>query len=131
MNQELLWDILAVTGAVTLALGLLFLWSWRRRRKKAFRIPKETILELYLDGSLPELRGGGMLAQLSGGASLTVLELIRALERAAKDKRVRALLVRIGQPKMGWARIHPNVRITLRGSLKKPSVDPRMTKCVV
>jgi protease-4 len=105
MNQELLWDILAVTGAVTLALGLLFLWSWRRRRKKAFRIPKATILELYLDGSLPELRGGGMLAQLSGGASLTVLELIRALERAAKDKRVRALLVRIGQPKMGWARI--------------------------
>jgi protease-4 len=40
--------------------------------------------------------------------------LIRALERAAKDKRIRALLVRIGQPKMGWARIQE-----VRGAIER------------
>lgn len=60
------------------------------------RVPARTILEADLQEPLPEVIPDDPLARLQMGRTMTVLDVVSALERASEDRRVVGLVARIG-----------------------------------
>jgi protease-4 len=91
-------------GIVAVALGIFLLRLISRgRRKKRMRRPG--LLELHLDGALPEANPSGGLRSLLSGPSLTVVGLLDGLDRAARDPKIKGLVLRISAPMIGLARV--------------------------
>ncbi len=61
-------------------------------------VPGNVVLELDLDKPLPEQMAEDSLAGALGKNETTVRDALDALEKGAKDDRVKALLVHVGQP---------------------------------
>jgi protease-4 len=69
------------------------------------RVPRGCVLEVDLSAALAEMQQRcGILAILTHQAP-TLHQLIRLIDRAAGDRRVRMLVARIGENSMGYARI--------------------------
>lgn len=60
------------------------------------RVPARTILEADLEDPLPEVVPDDPLARLQMGKTLTVLDVVSALDRASGDRRVAGFVARIG-----------------------------------
>jgi protease-4 len=98
--KKALIGILAAIGAMAVTLvvvGLLVVACGGKGR-----VAKHTVLELNLERSFAEARPEGPFAFL-GRHQLTVRDVVDALERAGKDKRVDALVARIGAARLGMA----------------------------
>ncbi len=68
--------------------------------------PSRTILRLDLNSGIPEEASSGPTSKLPGrGTSLTILDIVQGLEKAATDKRVVGLFSVIGPGVEGGARI--------------------------
>jgi protease-4 len=61
-------------------------------------VPSAVVLELDLKQPLPEQVSEDSLAGAFGGKESTLRDVLDALEKGAKDEKVKALLVRVGQP---------------------------------
>ncbi len=90
---------LAVLGALLIlglvVAGVVALWRWRRRK----RLPAEILLELDLHGSYIERSPAMRLGKLLGGdGTVTVRDVIKTLDRAREDARVKGMIVRVGAP---------------------------------
>lgn len=68
-------------------------------------VPDGAVLELDLERSYPEHVPNDLVARSAQGGKTTVLDVVSALERAAEDDRVKALVARLGANGMGTARI--------------------------
>ncbi|HEX8699945.1 MAG TPA: signal peptide peptidase SppA [Myxococcaceae bacterium] len=89
---------LAVIGAMSvLAVMGLFLLIMAAAASKP-SVPGNLVLELDLQNPLPEQVAEDSLAGAFGQKETTVRDVLDALEKGAKDDRVKALLVRVGQP---------------------------------
>ncbi|MDY7231253.1 signal peptide peptidase SppA [Hyalangium rubrum] len=89
---------LAIIGALSVlaVLGFFFLVVAAAASKPS--VPGALVLELDLDKPLPEQVAQDSLAGAFGSEETTVRDVVDALEKAAKDERVKALLVRVDQP---------------------------------
>src|SRR2546422_6862165 len=66
---------------------------------------KGSVLELVLDGDIPDHEPVDGLAQLFGGRKLTMRDYIEALRLARDDRRINGLLVAIDGPEVGTAKL--------------------------
>jgi protease IV len=89
---------LAVIGALSIlfAGGLILLILVAAAGKPS--VPGTLVLELELDQPLQEQVAEDSLAGAFGPEAATVRDVVEALEKAAQDRRVKSLLVRIDQP---------------------------------
>ena len=69
------------------------------------RIPSNTALVLRLEGSISEEAPQDTLSELAFGQRTTVADIVEALDRARTDPRITGLVVRVGEPLMGLAKM--------------------------
>ncbi|HSP79604.1 MAG TPA: S49 family peptidase, partial [Myxococcaceae bacterium] len=86
---------LAVVGGLTVlfvgaVMGLAFLGAASQPT-----VPAQVVLELELDGPLPEYVPEDSLSSAFGKAELTVRDVVDALEKGGQDERVKGLVVRM------------------------------------
>jgi protease-4 len=68
-------------------------------------IPDRSLLEIRLSESLPEERTRGVLGRFLGWREVTVHDLVKALDGAAREERVQAVTLRLGGLRCGFARV--------------------------
>src|SRR5688572_13014436 len=88
-----------VVGVVLVGLVLIAFAVRRSRQPDA-----GSVLEMRLDGDIPEQSASDALSRLTGAAELTMLDYLEALRKARDDDRINGLLVRIERPNVGFAR---------------------------
>jgi protease-4 len=69
------------------------------------RIPENTVLAMRLAGRIAEEPPQDALTELAFGPRTTVTDILEALDRARTDQRITGLVVRVGQPLMGLAKM--------------------------
>jgi protease-4 len=96
--KRFLVGALATIGALSIVafFGFLLLLMIAAGSKPS--VPSSVVLELDLDKPLPEQVPENSLAGAFGKDDTTVHDVLDALEKGAKDSRVKALLVHVGQP---------------------------------
>lgn len=73
---------------------------------RASQQPKKgSVLEMVLDGEIPDHVSVDGLAQILGGRDLTMRDYVEALRLARDDRRINGLVVTIGQPEVGSAKL--------------------------
>ncbi len=113
--RRFLGRLLATVGAIVLLVTSVgagvFLWF----KLDKPRVARAVVLTLDLDRRLPEDRGrGGALSLIARGREPTLGDVIEGLDRAAKDERVKALVVEIGAGRQGLAQAQE-----LRAAIKR------------
>lgn len=93
---------LASLGALT-ALLILLLVALAIVQASRTRIPKHTVLELHIDEQLVEEMPTDTATHLLYIQRTVVRDLVDAIDRASRDDRVRALLVRLSDVSLGMA----------------------------
>lgn len=76
-------------------LKLAFALPWRRTGSRA-------VLVIRAEGDIGDKPSGG---RIFGGSTLTVPQIVRALEKAALDPRIEGVALRIGPISAGWAKL--------------------------
>lgn len=89
--------VFSVVGLITCALLAAALIVVMFRCASGEEVPDKTVLELDLRGSLVENASGDTLSQLLGGDGMTLRQAVDALDRAADDKRVGAVVAHVGR----------------------------------
>lgn len=89
-----------VLAVVTLAVG--GWWLVQRFERTFFKLPAEIVLIADLRGSLEDAAEGGF-AGLALGAAPQLSEVVLALDRAARDPRVKGLVARVDDTGHGFA----------------------------
>lgn len=105
--KRILVRLLAVIGAITvslLVLGILSV-SLLMRRLTGDGIPSKTVLELNLEQGLVEYVPDDSMAGVFSRRVPTVRDIVDALDQAAHDKRVVAVVGRVGGHGLGLAQI--------------------------
>ena len=69
------------------------------------RIPKNTVLVMRLEGRISEEAPQDTLSELAFGQRTAVADIVEALDRARTDSRITGLVVHVGQPVMGLAKM--------------------------
>jgi len=123
--KRILIRVLAAIGAVTvcfLLLGIISM-SLMMRRFTGDGIPAKTILELNLERGLVEYIPEDPMAGIFSRRVPTVRDVVEALEGAAGDERVVAVLARVGSRGLGLAQIQEvrDAVLAFRQS-KKPAI---------
>lgn len=98
--------LLAVIGVLVVVLGLAVGFGWQRiaeLREPAPAIPETAVLTLDLTDGVLERPVDSPLARASGDQGAILHDVVDALESAATDERVKALAVRLGRGKLGFA----------------------------
>ncbi|MTJ80650.1 MAG: signal peptide peptidase SppA [Telmatospirillum sp.] len=99
---RILLIILAIIGSLTLAIAGLGTVAALSHRPEP--LPKQMVLLLDLNSGVVEKMPEGPFAQLQGGHSMAVNELVETLDRAARDPAVTALVARLDRGAPGMAR---------------------------
>ena len=123
--KRILIRVLAAIGAVTVCFILLGIisMSLMMRRFTGDGIPAKTILELNLERGLVEYVPEDPMAGIFSRKVPTVRDVVDALEGAADDERVVAVLARVGSRGLGLAQIQEvrDAVLTFRQS-EKPAI---------
>jgi len=67
-------------------------------------IPSSSVLKITLDGPIPERNAEEELSELFGKTPLTVRDHLENLKKAASDKRIKGVVLRLEMPMVGWAK---------------------------
>jgi protease-4 len=97
MKRFIVGALAVVGGMSVLAVSGFFLLIIAAAASKP-SVPDTLVLEMDLQNPLPEQVLEDSLAGAFGQPETTVRDVVDALEKGAKDERVKALLVRVGQP---------------------------------
>jgi protease-4 len=90
---------------VFFAVGAVILLLLMAGGSSATRIANDSVLEIYLSGDLPEhISEDVSFASLQGRAPVTLLTVLKAIERAAEDDRISALELELDGLQVGWAK---------------------------
>ncbi len=104
MSGKKIWLLVLVTVGIvvlTIFLGIFLLLIWGQ----GTTIQENTTVEVVLAGTVPELPPESPLAQIFAPGTLSLWELGKVLQYAAKDDRVSALYLEIHPLLLSWAQI--------------------------
>jgi protease-4 len=96
IGKAFVWLIAIVVALELVSLAVGYFSRW---------IPKNTILAIRLEGSISEEAPQDTLSELVFGQRTTVADIVEALDRAQTDPRITGLVVRVGEPLMGLAKM--------------------------
>ncbi len=105
---------LAVIGGLFVLVVLGVLASMRQDMSFTWEMPDKAILLIDADDSYSEVNAGDLWAELSGEGGIAFAELINAVNKAADDERVQALVMKISTSQLGLAQVQE-----LRDTVKK------------
>ena len=98
--------------------GVVLIFALVRLARREPEAPKSAVLVLRLEGELPEAPAVGMpLPALEDRSPLTVVEIWSALRRAARDPRIKGVMLKPRGLGAGWAKVE-EVRMGLEGVRK-------------
>jgi protease-4 len=105
MSKKTLWvfGVILAVLVLFLAMGLLSLYLFTRPGKVEVR--QNSVLEISLDGELPEFPPTSPFAKIAATDSLNILELRGLLDAAAKDSRISAVYLAIHPLANSWAQV--------------------------
>jgi len=66
-------------------------------------LPEQVVLHMDFEEPLAERKPSDPVARLLGGADTTLADVVDALDRAARDERVKGMIARVGGASQGWA----------------------------
>jgi protease IV len=105
MARRTVW----IFGIILLALFILFgvtaISVYWLTRPRTVEVRQNSVLEVYLEGGLPELPPTSPVAQIFDSDKVSVIDLNRLLREAAKDKRIAALYLEIQPLMTSWAQL--------------------------
>ena len=93
--MELFFKILAIFGAVTLLSIVLLTAIFFFKVNSNTKVPSKTVLEIDFADGLVEVRSDALVDRFSGKEILQIRGVVTALDRAAKDKRIKGLVAHI------------------------------------
>jgi len=109
----LLWGALKRTATVLgfflllqIFVGLFIILPATMKTKEKVSLPKEMVLYLELDGPLSEIYVAQGFADALDAAPLTLRQTVDALNKAARDERVKGLVVRMSNAQLGLTQAH-------------------------
>ena len=95
----------AFVGALVVTVSLIGWGIAFYKHEKSLHLPDQIVLQLDLTQPLVETNGGSMLGSLTGEPSgIPVLDVVRTLDRARRDGRVKGILIRFGSEQPTLAR---------------------------
>lgn len=96
----------AIFGILFILLLFAVLGILRQENVTTAAVPTSAALEIDFNQSFSEVRGDNMLISgFSGGSTLSFYDLIKAINTAASDKRVKLLIARVSESDLGLAQI--------------------------
>ncbi len=112
---------LAIIGGLFVLVVLAVLSTMRQDIYSSFEMPGKAVLVIDGDAAYPEMNNGDLWAELSGEKGIAFADLISAVNKAADDERVQALVLTISSPQMGLAQIQ-ELRDAVKDFRKKGKV---------
>jgi protease-4 len=105
MSKKTLWvfGIILAVLVVFLAMGLLSLYLLTRPGK--IEVRQNSVLEISVDGEIPEFPSTSPFAKIAASDSLNIIELRRLLGAAAKDSHISAVYLAIHPLANSWAQV--------------------------
>jgi protease-4 len=105
MSKKTLWvfGIILAVLVVFLAMGLLSLYLLTRPSK--IEVRQNSVLEISVDGEIPEFPSTSPFAKIAASDSLNIIELRRLLGAAAKDSHISAVYLAIHPLANSWAQV--------------------------
>ena len=102
---KFLLGVLSGILVVLFCVGTVILLVMMAAGPSAPSVANDSVLEIYLSGDLPEhVAEDVSFASLQGRAPVTLLTVLKALERAAQDDRISALEIEFNGLQGGWAK---------------------------
>jgi protease-4 len=102
---KFLLGVLSGVILVFFAIGLVFLLLLVAAGSSGPTIADDVVLQICLSGGLPEhVAEDVSFASLQGQTPVTLLTLLKAIEEAAEDDRIKALEIRFDGLRAGWAK---------------------------
>lgn len=102
---KFLLGVLSGVILVFFAIGLVFLLLLVAAGSSGPTIADDAVLQIRLSGGLPEhVAEDVSFASLQGQTPVTLLTLLKAIEEAAEDDRIKALEIRFDGLRAGWAK---------------------------
>ncbi len=68
-------------------------------------VPSNAVLKITLDGAIPERNADEDFSELFGKTPLTLRDHLDNLKKAAADKRIKGVVLRLEMPAIGWAKV--------------------------
>ena len=68
-------------------------------------VSDNSVLKIVFDGPIPERADGDDFAELLDKTPMTILDHLDNLKKAAADKRIKGVVMRLEMPHLGWAKI--------------------------
>ncbi len=96
------WVLWAVIGAPLL--GCLFFSVIMAVAGREAAVPSKAVLKMTLSGPIPERNADEGLAEIFGKTPLTLRDHLDNLKKAAADKRIKGVVLRLEMPMIGWAK---------------------------
>jgi protease IV len=105
MSKKTLWvfGVILAVLVVLLAMSLLSLYLLTRPGK--IEVRQNSVLEISVDGEIPEFPPTSPFAKIAASDSLNIIELRRLLGAAAKDSRISAVYLAIHPLANSWAQV--------------------------
>ena len=95
----------AIFGILFILLLLVILGLLRQEPGRAMTIPRQTVLKINFDEAYREVRSDNLLTEISEVSPLSFYDLVKAINLAAIDDRVKVLVGRVGNSPLGLAQI--------------------------
>lgn len=95
----------AIFGILFILLLLVILGLLRQEPGRATTIPRQTVLKINFDEAYREVRSDNLLTEISEVSPLSFYDLVKAINLAAVDDRVKVLVGRVGNSPLGLAQI--------------------------
>lgn len=103
--RQSLRRILVVIGALTVFFWAVMIATWIVGASMHTPLPGHAVLEIDLTGEIAEEAPESPFYEFAMGRATTLHDIVEALLRAARDKHVEAVLVRIGDSSLGFAQV--------------------------
>jgi protease IV len=97
------WVLWLVLGAPLL--GCLFFTVIAMIAGGSASVPSNSVLKITLDGAMPERNADEEFSEIFGKTPLTVRDHLDNLKKAAADKRIKGVVLRLEMPAIGWAKV--------------------------
>ncbi len=95
----------SIFGILFILLLLVILGLLRQEPGRATTIPRQTVLKINFDEAYREVRSDNLLTEISEVSPLSFYDLVKAINLAAIDDRVKVLVGRVGNSPLGLAQI--------------------------
>lgn len=97
--------VLAIVLVLCLGMGLMLWAFFSLFSEREPSVPSGCVLTLTLSGELPETAPASLVPRLFSSPELTFQDVIRSIDRASGDSRIRGIWMRVEGPGLGWGKV--------------------------